>query len=380
MFLAAVLDAFPELAEPTFDAMRAAGLPGGWRIDLVDHADGVLRGKQLKITASADAPRAPAGRFRALEEHLLEVPLAGPVRERALAILCLLAEAEAAVHGVSLDDVHFHELADWDSIADVVGAAQVIDALGEVSWSVAPLPVGQGRVRSQHGPLPVPAPATARLLDGFAVIDDGIAGERVTPTGAAILRHLAPAARVADGAWTIAAAGYGFGTKRLFGISNVLRALVYEAADHGRRDERVAVIGFEVDDQTPEDLAIGLDTLRAADGVLDVVQMPAFAKKGRVCAHVQVLARPERLDAIVDRCFAETTTIGLRWRIEARAALQREAVRVGDDAVKVVTRPDDERTAKTESARLRGVAGHAARMRRRRRAEARALGEENDDG
>jgi uncharacterized protein (TIGR00299 family) protein len=380
MFLAAMLDAFPDLAPGAFEAMRTAGLPPGWASDLVDHEDGVLRGKQLRIAPPADAPRAPAGRFRALEQRLADAPLATAVRERALAILGLLAEAEAAVHGVALDDVHFHELADWDSIADVVGAAHVIDALGGVTWSVVSLPVGQGRVRSQHGPLPVPAPATTRLLDGFAVIDDGIAGERVTPTGAAILRHLAPAPRLPDGPWRIGGSGIGFGTKRLSGISNVLRVLVYEATEHGRRDERVAVVTFEIDDQTPEDLAIGLDALRGQDGVLDVVQMPAFSKKSRLGAHVQVLARPERLDAIVDRCFAETTTIGLRWRIEARAVLHREALEVEDDTVKVVMRPDQKRTAKAEIERLRGVAGHAERARRRRRAEARALGEENDDG
>ena len=142
------------------------------------------------------------------------------------------------------------------------------------------------------------------------------------------------------------------------------------------------MLTFEVDDQSPEELALGLEALRAADGVLDVVQLPAFGKKGRLAAHVQVLARPERLDAVIERCFVETTTIGLRWRIEARAVLAREVVEVaasdGAIPVKTVTRPGGLRTAKAEIDQVRGD-GHAARSSRRRAAEARAL-EAKEDG
>jgi uncharacterized protein (DUF111 family) len=278
--------------------------------------------------------------------------------------------------------VHFHELADWDSVADVVGAAWLIEALAPASWSVGPLPVGSGRITTRHGPLPVPAPAAARLLRGFAMLDDGIAGERVTPTGAAILRQLRPESRLPSGPWRLVTTGSGFGTRRLSGISNVLRVVAYQQDGGWRQDEQVAVIAFEVDDQSPEELALGLEALRAAEGVLDVVQMPAFGKKGRLAAQVQVLARPERLDAVIERCFVETTTIGLRWRIEARAVLAREAVTVtapdSEVAVKVVTRPGGLRTAKAELDQVTGEE-HAARSRRRRAAEARALEREEDD-
>jgi pyridinium-3,5-bisthiocarboxylic acid mononucleotide nickel chelatase len=381
MFLAALLDAHPEFAEETFAEMRAAGLPDSWQTRLVRHDDGVLSGRRVLIEAPEVEPGGPPAHFADIRAGLHAAPLRPAVRARAIAIFTELAEAEAAVHGVPVEEVHFHELADWDSVADIVGAAWLIEALAPVSWSAGPLPVGSGRIMTRHGPLPVPAPATARLLEGFAVHDDGIAGERVTPTGAAILCHLRPEQHLPPGAWRLTASGNGFGTRRLPGISNLLRALAYQEDEGWRQDERVAVLAFEVDDQSPEELAVGLEALRAAEGVLDVVQLPAFGKKGRLAAQVQVLARPERLDAVIERCFVETTTIGLRWRIEARAVLAREVVTVaapdGEVGVKVVRRPGGLRSAKAEIDQVSG-GDHAGRTRRRRAAEARALRSEED--
>jgi uncharacterized protein (TIGR00299 family) protein len=381
MFLAALLDACPELAEQTFAAMRAAGLPDSWQTRLVRHHDGVLGGHRVLIEAPAVEPGEPPSHFADIRAGLQVAPLPPAVRERAIAIFTELAQAEAAVHDVPVDEVHFHELADWDSVADIVGAAWLVEALAPVSWSAGALPVGGGRITTRHGPLPVPAPATARLLEGLAMHDDGIAGERVTPTGAAILRHLRPEPRLPPGAWRLTAAGNGFGTRRLPGISNVLRIVAYQQDGGWRQDERVAVLAFEMDDQSAEALAVGLEALRATDGVLDVVQLPAFGKKGRLATQVQVLARPERLDAVIERCFVETTTIGLRWRIEARAVLARHVVTLaapdGDVAVKLVTRPGGLRSAKAEIDHVRGE-GHAARTSRRRATEARALEGEED--
>jgi uncharacterized protein (TIGR00299 family) protein len=381
MFLAALLDAHPEHAEDTFAAMRAAGLPDSWQARLVHHEDDVLSGRRVLIEGPSEGPGAPPGHFREIRAGLCAAPLRPAVRDRAIAIFSELATAEAAVHGVPVEEVHFHELADWDSVADIVGAAWLIEALAPVSWSVAPLPVGSGRIMTRHGPLPVPAPAAARLLQGFAMHDDGIAGERVTPTGAAILRQLRPEPRLPPGPWRLVTTGSGFGMRRLSGISNALRVVAYDQDSAWRQDEQVAVIAFEVDDQSPEELALGLDTLRAMGGVLDVMQLPALGKKARLAAQVQVLARPERLDAVIERCFVETTTIGLRWRIEARAVLAREVVTVaapdGEVAVKVVTRPGGGATAKAELDQVTGE-GHAARSRRRRAAEVRALENEED--
>jgi uncharacterized protein (TIGR00299 family) protein len=387
MFIAALLDARPDLAAGTFAAMRAAGLPEDWRAEVVAFDDGLLAGHRTVIEPPvADHnhhhhPDDGPGTFRAIRTALQASPLERPVRERAVALFAELAAAEARVHGIAIDDVHFHELADWDSIADIVGAASLIAALGVPSFSCAPLPQGSGRIRTAHGALPVPAPATALLLEGQPLFDDGVPGERVTPTGAAILRHLAVAPRLPAGAWRLTGSGIGFGTRRLPGLSNVLRALAYEPADAATRsDDRVAVIAFEIDDQSAEDLAVGLDRLRAADGVLDVVQLAALGKKGRLATQVQVLARPERLEPVIERCFAETTTIGLRWRLEARAVLARELVAVGEATVKRVTRPGGAHTAKAEIDAVRAThGGHAARARRRFELESDALQSERDD-
>jgi uncharacterized protein (DUF111 family) len=284
---------------------------------------------------------------------------------------------------VPADDVTFHEVGAVDSIADIVAAAALIEAVGPARWTVASLPVGGGTVRTAHGPMPVPAPATALLLEGFAMHDDGIAGERVTPTGAAILRHLGCAAS-APISGTLRHSGYGFGTRRLPGISNCLRALVFEAeraASPGHRE--LAVISFEVDDQTGEDLAIGLERLRTSAGVHDVVQMTAFGKKSRLAVHVQVLAAPDALDDVVDACFRETTTIGLRTHLVQGRALARRfaAVDVEGHAmtVKLVERPGEDSaaqvTGKAEADHLRPVASHAARTRLRQQAERLAMGQ-----
>ncbi|MDX1540989.1 MAG: nickel insertion protein, partial [Geminicoccaceae bacterium] len=217
MIIAALLDAWPELEPVVTDAIRAAGLPSSWRIVLSRHHDGVLGGRRFKLAANEGAPASPDDHFTAIVRMLETSALEPAVARRASEILDLIGRAEAAVHGVDLAEVHFHELADWDSIADVVGAAALIEALQPITVSLAPLPLGHGRIRSKHGWLPVPAPATALLLRGLKVIDDGIGGERVTPTGAAILCHLDPAPQAPAGVRQLTRIGYGFGTKTLDG-------------------------------------------------------------------------------------------------------------------------------------------------------------------
>ena len=138
------------------------------------------------------------------------------------------------------------------------------------------------RIRSVHGLLPVPAPATAILQEGFLTIDDGVAGERVTPTGAAILRHLCDPSDQAREPRRLVGSGYGFGARRMPGLSNCLRVLAFETLDAHPAQEKIVVLECEIDDQTGEDIAHAVDHLRAHAGVLDVVQAPAFGKKGRM--------------------------------------------------------------------------------------------------
>lgn len=382
MFLAALLDAWPEHAEGAFAAMRTGGLPAQFEVGLEAKRDHTFAGQHLIIAKTAEPPK-PAGAWAAIRARLEASALPLPVVRHALAIFTLLAEAEGEIHGVPPDAVHFHELAGWDSLADVVGAAYLIDALAATSWSTAPPPLGGGRIDSDHGLLPVPAPATVALLRGFEMLDDGVAGERVTPTGAAILRYLCQGAPVRRPPARLARTGVGFGTRVLPGVSNILRVLAFERGEAAFAQDTVGMIDFEVDDQTPEDLALGLDNLRARDDVLDVVQAAVFGKKGRMLAQIQVICRAEALEATIEACFRETTTIGLRHRQTARASLPRRMVDVAADdtklTVKRVERPGGP-TAKADIEDVRGLdGGHKARAARRDDAAARALKNGSDD-
>jgi uncharacterized protein (DUF111 family) len=280
------------------------------------------------------------------------------VRTRTLDMLERLAVAEAEVHGLTVAEVHFHELASWDTLIDLSLAAGLVETLGISSSSIGPLPLGGGTVASAHGALPVPAPATAKLLRGFRFIDDGVTGERVTPTGAAILAHLEPGPTVPESA-TLLATGAGFGTRRLPDRANQLRAMLFMPLADAAHADRVALIRFEIDDQTGEDLAIGLDRIRASNGVLDIVAWPVFGKKGRIASAVQVLAEPAALSRTIDACFSQTTTIGLRHELVLRSLLERAATLVEGLPAKDVVRPGGQRTRKIEADALAGRANDA---------------------
>ena len=428
MFAAALLDAFPERAEALVTEVAESRLHEIVTVRCEPFTDGVLRGRRFhtapapgvwqnrgpdRAPPQAPRPREHAGervrgsvrdavhgrgsdgpqasgrhhvhaeghphrRFADIREWIGESGLDRPVAERATTIFTLLAEAEGEVHGIPVGEVSFHEVGAWDSIADIICAAWLIDSLEPASWSSAPLPLGGGQVRTAHGMLPVPAPATALLLRGFPCHHDGVQGERVTPTGAAILRHLEPAFDLAGTQGRIARTGHGFGSRRLSGMSNVLRALVVDPVCGARtwREETIAVCSFEVDDQTAEDLAVGLDRLRTTDGVLDVVQTPVLGKKGRMAASVQVLARTGARAHVIERCFAETSTLGVRWQAVHRAALERrEAVTdVAGEPIRIkrTRRPGGETTVKAEMDDLANTdadGGRPGREAMRRRAE-----------
>jgi uncharacterized protein (DUF111 family) len=228
MFIAAALHAFPEMRDGMLAAIRAAGIPHDVEFDASPHIDTVLSGMRFTVSDahalhSHDHHHAHVP-FRDIRARLQASGLLPAVRDRAIAIFTLLAEVEARIHGASVETISFHELGGWDSIADMVGAAYLIETIGAPSWSVGSLPLGSGLVKTEHGMLPVPTPATAMLLEGFAFHDDGRPGERVTPTGAAILRHLNCAARGDAPLGKLKCAGYGFGTRKLTGMSNVRHA------------------------------------------------------------------------------------------------------------------------------------------------------------
>lgn len=381
MLAGALLDAFPEAWATVAGAVEAA-TQGEARASLEPWRDHTLAGRRFEVVAPAAAHE--HRRLAEVEAMLAEASLAPATRAHAVAIFRILAEAEGRVHGIEPAQVTFHEVGALDSIADIVAAAALIDHLDGAGFSIGPLPLGGGRIETAHGTLPVPAPAVVELLKGFIVRDDGIVGERVTPTGAAILRHLAPTAG-APPLGKLIGRGLGFGTRRLPGISNVLRVLVLEpvAERHSApwRREAVTLIGFEIDDQSPEDLAIGLERIRAVEGVLDVLQSAVAMKKGRLAVHVQVIARPEARDRVIAACFDETTTLGLRHMEVERAVLPRRVAGNATDVarVKVARRPGGRRSAKAESDDVAGRGGQRARESARKTASHAALLDERDD-
>ncbi len=381
MFAAALVDARPTLAEPVRAALAALDLPPGIAHQFRPHDDGVLAGRRFIVSGPEPAH---ATAVSTLDAKLAEARLAEPVRRRARDMLRIVAAAEAAVHDVPVAEVRFHELGGWDTLVDFTAAAAAIHALGASSWSCGALPRGRGEVETAHGALPLPAPAVLTLLENWVLIDDGLEGERVTPTGAAILRHVAPSQAPDPTPRRLIASGHGFGSRKLVGRSNVLRISLYRDAAESMSADRVAQLSFDIDDQTPEDLAVALERLRAAPGVIDVVQHPLIGKNGRLAARVELLARPEAADAVAERCFVETTTLGLRRQLVDRLVLDRDTMRVdslcGAVRVKVAARPGGRRTAKTEIADVEAADGHGARAERRGEAERQALTDGERDG
>ena len=237
MFVAALLDALPDLRQRVF-ADLAATLPAHCgHPTLSEGLSGGIAACRFALSEAPEDHHASddhAGHshdhavfYPEIAAHIAGAELHPGTAEQALAILRRLAEAESRTHRVPVDEVHFHEIADWDSLMDVVAAGSIAAALAHCSWSVSELPRGNGLVRTRHGLIPVPAPATADLLRGFRWRDDGIGGERVTPTGAAILAHLTQANVVTKAQGILYAAGTGAGTRELEGMPNILRALVF---------------------------------------------------------------------------------------------------------------------------------------------------------
>lgn len=393
MFVAAMLDLFPERLESCWQDLQDCGVMAHVNIHLQPGLSKGLAVKRLQVSLK-EQPAKRTGHYRDLRQWLADSSLQDAVKSRAQAILLALAEAEAQVHGVDVEKVHFHEVADWDSIVDVVAAASLIERSGPSSWSCGALPLGSGLVQTEHGMLPVPAPATALLLKGLPVWDDGEAGERVTPTGAAILRSLlqaegrSPGASVLKPTGSLRAVGCGAGQRDLQQRPNVLRCLLIETSGQaaarsdverqtappaaaGQIVDEVVQLSFDVDDMTPEELSVSLDHVRTEHGVLDASFQLALGKKGRALFAVTVLCRPADEMAVSARCLEETTTLGMRIHYLHRRTLERQLQRVpdGEDAagIKSVKRPSGNTTVKVESDDLAGTPGLQARRQRARR-------------
>jgi hypothetical protein len=256
------------------------------------------------------------------------------VQTTALKAFELLGYAEAKIHNVPVESIHFHEVGAVDAIADIVAAAAGCHWLAVDRWICSPLNVGGGHVHCAHGVFPVPAPATLELLRDLPVYSSGVQKELVTPTGAALLRALDVTSSNFP-AMRMSATGYGAGSRDLPGKPNVLRLVIGESAkaamlqehDHSKVEGRVGVIETTIDDATPELLSYVADRLLAA-GASDVYRTPIQMKKGRTGMQLTILCSPETAGALQAMVFAETTTLGLRYREEQKIVLARSFVSV----------------------------------------------------
>jgi hypothetical protein len=273
--------------------------------------------------------------LKEIREIITRAPLDDSAKGTALAIFEALGAAEAKIHGIELERVHFHEVGAVDAIVDIVCAAVGSRALGVAEWICSPLNVGSGTIDCAHGHFPVPAPATAELLKDAPIFSSGIEAELVTPTGAAIVKVLARRfAQVPP--MKIKNIGYGAGSRDFAQHANVLRVLVGEKVEvekqhaslhEGSQQETISVLEANLDDLNPQVFGYVLDRL-LADGALDVFATPVQMKKNRPGLLLTVLAKPEDAPRLSQVIFAETTTLGIRMREERRQTLLRKSVAV----------------------------------------------------
>jgi hypothetical protein len=334
MVLGAVVDAGCDLA------LLRAGLQSlqvsGWSISSERVWKNGMSGTFVRVTTEDQT------KHRSLSE-ILEIfdksQLTDCVRKNASAIFQKLGEAEASVHDVPLEKIHFHEVGAIDAIVDVVGACISFESLGVQKFACSPLNVGGGTAKMAHGVLPVPAPATAKLLQGKPTYSNGVQRELVTPTGAAIVAtlcdHFGP-----QPAMNVSAIGYGAGSADLEGQPNVVRIMIGEAAEKvvPGFNEEISVIEANLDDMNPQIYGYFQEKALAA-GALDVYTTPVQMKKNRPGTLLTLLCKPQDANALMSLIFAETTTFGARTYTAHRRTLPRESVRVhtqfGDVRIKL---------------------------------------------
>ncbi len=297
---------------------------------------------------TAHVPHASGRRWTEIRRLLGRARLEPVVRDRAIAVFSALAEAEARVHGIPVEQVQFHEVGAVDAIVDIAGAAVGLHRLGVQRITCTPLPLGHGTVDTEHGRLPLPAPATLELLRGLPVVPTHLAWETVTPTGAAIVRTVVDEFCQLP-AMTIEAIGLGAGNDRSGPLPNVLRAVIGRGEGFGA--DRVVMIECHVDDLNPEHFEYLMERLFEA-GALDVALQHLQMKKNRPGFAIRVIAKPGHRVPLARVLFAESTTLGVRVAEAERIVLIREERRVatpfGSIRVKIVRDAAGRPTASAE--------------------------------
>jgi pyridinium-3,5-bisthiocarboxylic acid mononucleotide nickel chelatase len=354
MFLGALVDAgvSPKLLEDTVKALNIGarsevsqvtrGGISATKVDVYAHGEKDLPRevfqKQQAHRHEHEHDHAPAhehdhkhGRGLSEIRRIIEkAHISSTAQKTAIKIFEALGQAEAEIHNTTIDGVHFHEVGAVDAMVDIVCAAVGAESLAVDEWVCSPLNVGGGTVQCAHGTLPVPAPATLKLLRDAPVYSSGPQVELVTPTGAAIVKTLA--ARFAQfPAMKIDKSGYGAGTREFPEHPNLLRLTIGEAsvltestspAPASTSNDRITVLEANLDDLSPQVLAYASERL-LAEGALDVFSVPVQMKKGRPGAVLTVLTKMEDADCLTKLIFAETTTLGVRRREEQRHTLSR---------------------------------------------------------
>lgn len=379
MFCSAMLDAFPALEKPLQDFLSPLAFYQSYRCELNVKKQKEIIGKQFVVMQKHDLVRDKDHFvFKAYtpnSEHALVYPVASVDHQHytwdtiqqklkqiepysaiygiASDIYYLLAKAESQIHGIELQSVSLHEVGADDALIDITSAAFLIYHSGVTSWSCSALPWGQGHVRCAHGVLPVPAPATLKILEGFDWLQDDEVGERITPTGAAILAWL-----IKQQGGTLSGklqkSGYGCGQRQFRSKPNILRVNVFGGPDTDLlvRDS-IYIIQCDVDDMTAENIAITQEKLRNEDGVIDLTCQTLMGKKGRWVSRFEVLCSKDKLEAICQILLIETTTLGVRFWPSERFKLTRKSVVINYDGqswpVKIALRPDNQLTAKLEA-------------------------------
>ncbi len=319
MLLGALADAGAETAAIT-RALESFAI--GARIEWERVLRRGISSMKFRVTASEPA------RHRHLSgilKMILAADIPATAKARAERVFQELAEAESAVHGVDIEKVHFHEVGAVDSICDIVGICLALDLLAIDQICCSPINVGSGTVNTEHGVLPVPAPATARLLRDKPVYSRGAAVVLTTPTGAAVVAALANGFGAMP-PMRIAAIGYGAGDRDFKEHANVVRVMVGELSG-AVETTTVSVIEANIDDSSPQIIGYALERLLEA-GALDALVIPAQMKKGRPGVIVQVIAEPEKREELIAVLLRETTTLGVRFHSAERRVEPREIVSV----------------------------------------------------
>ena len=260
-----------------------------------------------------------------IERVILDSGISDSVKTQALAVMRIIAAEEARIHGLPIEQVHLHEVGGEDAIIDIVGSLLAVEHLGIERIYSSPLPLGRGFVQGAHGQIPLPAPAAVAILKGLPIVGSPIQAELVTPTGAALIKHLA------DGfghlpAMRLDSIGYGAGTKDLH-IPNLLRIFIGEGDGSSYNIDTVAVLETNIDDQNPEHHGHIMEQLLEA-GALDVTMTPTQMKKNRPGVTLSVLAKPEDTDTVRNLILTETTSLGVREQAVQRRTLPRDTIEV----------------------------------------------------